>query len=274
MQTVRNRFTLVAFTLLCFMLLSPAAADDKHADMTPWRFVGYWALSEIPEPSGMCFVPERNTLFIVDDGSVDRPAAVFEVSLEPHVLNRLELGVDLEGICWHPELKRLYVCDEHEHLIYEISPELTASRLLRVAAGNGSTNVLQPGGNGFEGIEYVPDIQSFVLLNQDDPTCLLVISEDDFIAGFDSGSVAEYDFIELEQLNAGELHYAASQQELWIIHAWVNVMQIWSIQPLEQARWEVVPGAAQEAVAIDGDGLLWVGYDLGGLSCYQRALDE
>jgi hypothetical protein len=262
--------TLIMLFILLGMLPTAPAADDDRADLTPWRFTGYWELEEIPEPSGMCFVPERNTLFIVDDGSIDRRAAVFEVSLEPRVLNRYELGVDLEGICWHPGLGRLYVCDEYEHMLYELSPELQELRSLQVVANIDGVQLLHPGGNGFEGIEFVPEIDSFVLLNQDDPTCLLVVTAADLMAGFESGSVSEYDFIELEQVNAGELHYAVAEEELWVVHAWVNVMQVWGIEPLELKRWEVVPGAAQEAVAIDDEGRLWIGYDLGGLSCYQH----
>ncbi|MCH7471498.1 hypothetical protein IIA79_00900, partial [bacterium] len=51
---------------------------------------------------------------------------------------------------------------------------------------------------------------------------------------------------------------------------WMNVMEMLDIETMEVLRWEVIPGSAQEAVAIDGQGRLWIGADSGGIARYVR----
>jgi hypothetical protein len=51
-------------------------------------------------------------------------------------------------------------------------------------------------------------------------------------------------------------------------------MEILDIDSMEVVRWEVFPGAAQEAVAVDASGRLWIGYDLGGIARYLRRTSE
>jgi len=133
--------------------------------------------------------------------------------------------------------------------------------------------VLTAGGNGFEGIEYIADDGAggggyFLLLNQDDPHCLVRIEREDIIAAGDEMAVPLSGMWPLAPLNTGELHYDAAAGELWVIHSWMNITEVLDITTLAVSRWEVCPGAAQEAVTMDGTGRLWIGYDLGGISRY------
>jgi hypothetical protein len=50
----------------------------------------------------------------------------------------------------------------------------------------------------------------------------------------------------------------------------MNVMEVLDVPTMELKRWEVVPGSAQEAVTVDGQGQLWIGYDSGGIARYVR----
>ena len=50
--------------------------------------------------------------------------------------------------------------------------------------------------------------------------------------------------------------------ELWNV---THRPEVLDIATLEVSRWEVCPGASQEAVTMDGEGRLWIGYDLGGI---------
>jgi uncharacterized protein YjiK len=48
----------------------------------------------------------------------------------------------------------------------------------------------------------------------------------------------------------------------------MNVVQILDIHTMDTLRWEVLPGCAQEGVAFDGQGRLWISSDSGGISRY------
>lgn len=251
---------------------SPLAAAS--AEITGWAFDGFAPLLEVPEPSGMCFHPERNTLFIVDDGDVDRPAGIYEIDLHAQLLAGTALGIDLEGICYCSADGMLYAADEIDERVYIVDPQsLVTVDEFQVSRFYQQAEVMLAGGNGFEGIEYIPRAAGitngdyFLLLNQDDPHALVRINRLDVISR-DSEPVPIVGFWPLAEINTGELHYDRANGELWVIHSWMNVVEILDISSMVVLRWEVFPGAAQEAVAVDGDGRLWIGYDLGGIARY------
>jgi uncharacterized protein YjiK len=250
----------------------PAPAGS--AELTVWSFDGYAPLMEIPEPSGMCFHPDRNTLFLVDDGDIDRPAGIYEINLQAQVLNSAFLGVDLEGICYCAADGMLYAADEIGERVYIVNPaDLMTAGEFQVSRFYQQVEVMTAGGNGFEGIEYIPasagraDGDYFLLLNQDDPHALIRIDRLQVISR-SAEPVQIAGFWPLAEINTGELHYDQAAGELWVIHSWMNVVEILDISSMVVLRWEVFPGAAQEAVAVDGDGRLWIGYDLGGIARY------
>ena len=244
--------------------------------MTTWEFDGYVPLPEVPEPSGLCFHPGRGTLFIVDDGDIDHPAGVFELDLHATVLAGAELGVDLEGVCYCAADGMLYVCDELDERVYIVDPEgLLLAGQFQVSRQLDGREVLQAAGNGFEGIEYIPagkytDGDYFILLNQDDPHALVRVDRADVADRAGGEPVPLKALWPLAEINTGELHYDATAGQLWVIHSWMNVMEVLDIQTMEVVSWEVFPGAAQEAVTVDAQGRLWVGYDLGGIARYVR----
>ena len=133
---------------------------------------------------------------------------------------------------------------------------------------------IQAGGNGFEGIEYVPQEGAqppcFILANQDDPHCLVRISADDAMRA-DGTEVALQQAWPLPEINTGELYYDPAANELWVVHSWMNLLEVLDARTMDVLRWEVIPGCAQEGVALDGQGRLWVGSDSGGLARYLRA---
>jgi hypothetical protein len=248
--------------------------------LTGWVFDGFAELVEVPEPSGLCYHPGRDTLFIVDDGGLladgvtVRPAGIYELDLHAAVLHSAEIGDDLEGVCYCSADGMLYAVDEIDERLYVVDPEgLALVAEYQVSRYLDGEEVLTLGGNGFEGIEYIADDGAgggdyFLLLNQDDPHCLVRIERADIIAAGDEMAVPLTGLWPLAPINLGELHYAAGSGELWVVHSWMNIMEILDIATLSVLRWEVCPGAAQEAVAIDGQGRLWIGYDLGGISRY------
>lgn len=266
-------------SLFLFMLLQCVpgyAQDEPRASLPDWKFERAMALEAVPEPSGLCYYPPRQSLFIVDDGAQDRLAAVYEIDFQGQVLQKREIGFDLEGVCFCPADGLIYVADESEERLYLLDPgDLGLVRTVRISRSMSGEEKLKAGGNGFEGIEYIPDgfgewSDSIVLLNQDDPHALLAVRRSDMIAE-EEGETEAFGFLGIAAINAGSLLFDAGTGELWVVHSWMNVMEMLDIRSLEVLRWEVVPGAAQEAVAIDGDGRLWIGSDSGGLAVYTAA---
>lgn len=248
--------------------------DNSMARLPDWSFDGSWELEEVPEPSGLCYCPPRDSLFIVDDGGLNRPPAVYEMDLEAEVLAKREIGVDLEGICYCSFDGLLYVADEADEVVYVLQPEgLELVGEFTFAASIDGEPLLVPGGNGIEGIEYVPvlDAGHFLLLNQDDPHAIVRISYQSAREALSSVESAPLEACWLlPAINLGELHYDSAASELWVVHSWMNVMEILDVPSMQLKRWEVVPGAAQEAVAVDGEGRLWIGSDNGGIDRYVR----
>ncbi|MCH7471377.1 nucleotide sugar dehydrogenase, partial [bacterium] len=215
---------------------SPAAAQSgsrEHssasilAELPAWKFESAFELLEVPEPSGLCYHPGRNTLFIVDDGCFGRRSAIFEIDLQANVLAKAELcaGVegiaycDLEGVCYCEADGMLYVCDENGERVFIVNPEgLELVGWFQVSRFFEGKEVLRARGNGFEGIEYIPVDAArsglrepykpgggyFLLLNQDDPHCVVRIDLEDIDLSPDAAPVPLSGFWEIASINAGE----------------------------------------------------------------------
>jgi len=271
--------TLLLYLLTCASLTQAEAADKAGvekpmAQLPDWVFDGSSELVEVPEPSGLCYCPETDSLFIVDDGAEGRPTAVYELDLHANVLQSHAVGMDLEGVCYCDRDGLLYVADEADEIVYVLRPAgLDPVGNFSFSPDFGGKTLLQPGGNGIEGIEYIPgdDGGYFLLLNQDDPPALVKIAYAEAQAALKSGGDAPLAaYWPLPAINLGELFYDRAAHELWVVHSWMNVMEILDVPTMELKRWEVIPGSAQEAVTLDGQGRLWIGADSGGIDRYVR----
>jgi uncharacterized protein YjiK len=256
------------------LLESSADEAGTSAELSGWVFETAFPVPEIPEPSGLCFHPMRNTIFVVDDGGAGREPGLYEIDLEANLLDKAQFGRDLEGVCYCPRDGLLYVSDEADESVYVFDPEIKKIYgQVSISRSFDGAEYLKAGGNGFEGIEFIPDIAGgkgrFVLLNQDDPHALVFVSYSEMSAALDESRAAQPDeCFALPEVNAGELHYNGGNGELWVINSWMNVMQVYRAETMELQRWEVVPGAAQEGITLDAEGRLWIGQDLGGMARY------
>jgi hypothetical protein len=249
------------------------------AEISDWLFDGSFDVPEVPEPSGMCYYPPHDSLFIVDDGGRDRPASLAELDLNCKVLQQQPLGVDLEGVCYCSGDGMLYVSDEDSERVYVVDPNgLKKLRQFTISREFEGAPLLKAGGNGIEGIEFIPGATDgdsyFLLLNQDDPRGLVRVP---YLAahGADNDAVVALDWwMPLPDINAGELYYLAALEELWVVHSWMNLLEVLDIHSMQVKRWEVLPGCAQEALALDGQGRLWIGSDTGGVIRYVRPQED
>jgi uncharacterized protein YjiK len=273
------RYYLAAIWASVWLLLSasPAQAPElpETVHLTQWKFLTDFPVENVPEPSGLCFVALSGTFFAVDDGAADRQAGVYEIDQQGSVLQGLKLGKDLEGVCYCPRDDRLYVADEADERVWIVEPHpLRVVSSVVIARDFGGQEVLTPGGNGFEGIEYIDSTPAgngdyFLLLNQDDPQALLRVERSALDPSADQ-PVATTTFHLLPRMNCGELWYDEPHGELWVVHSWQNIYEVLDIDSLAQIDWEVCPGVAQEGLCKDHQGRLWIGSDTGGLAVYTQ----
>jgi hypothetical protein len=160
--------------LLTFVPALGAPQQAACGDAT----VEEWALSEVPEPSGVAYHPIRKTLFVVGD---EGHAA--EVSLEGRLIRVKRLGGDLEGVVCDPTTGSLYVVREGADVILELDPaELKIKREITVSrAYKDDEDFIRKGGDGIEGITLrpAPDGKSeptLFAVNQYDPPVLLELA--------------------------------------------------------------------------------------------------
>jgi uncharacterized protein YjiK len=136
---------------------------------------------EFPEPSGICYHPARNTLFVVSD-----EGEVAEIEKDGTPVFRMKIPGDLEGVTVNPETGLLYLVKEGDDVILEFDPErrevIRSFPLNRSYQGN-------PGyiekretrfDNGIESIAFVenkkhPEGGTFYIGNQWDPPCVMEV---------------------------------------------------------------------------------------------------
>lgn len=138
----------------------------------------YWDISGFGEPSGIVYDASRNSLFVIgDEGEIG------EVSIEGKLLRSKHLGGDFEGITEDPSTNMLYLAREGHEIIYEVKPEdFSITRRFTIdRTFQGDPNYLQRGGDGIEGITFVPDPSNkeggrFFAVNQYDPPVLVELA--------------------------------------------------------------------------------------------------
>jgi len=157
--------------LTAVLLGSPVCAETDGAG----EKLVEWTLPGLPEPSGIVYHTGRKTLFVVsDEGSIG------EVTLDGKVRSSRALGGDLEGITFDPATGYLYVVREGHEILFEVDPDrFTIRRRFTIDRSfEGDPDFLERGGDGIEGITFVPDPSHpeggrFFAVNQFDPPALV-----------------------------------------------------------------------------------------------------
>jgi uncharacterized protein YjiK len=168
-RRVPSRRFVVALAVAAAPLLIALRFGDQDSNTVDWP------ISEFPEPSGIVYHPQRNSLFIVgDEGDIG------EVSTEGKLLRQFHFGGDLEAVTTDPTTGLLYVVRESHEVIFEVRPD--DFKLLRRftidRSFEGDPNFLRRGGDGIEGLTFVPDEKNpeggrLWAVNQWDPAVLI-----------------------------------------------------------------------------------------------------
>jgi hypothetical protein len=256
------RLLLVAWTLT----FPPPAAISAPGDADYDEI----ALSEVPEPSGITFHPQRGTFFVVGD-----EGHVAEIDLDGRVKRIRRLGGDLEGVTCDPNTGALYVVHEGEDAILEIRPaDLALVRRIPIdRAYRGDTDFLRPSGDGVEGITMRPAADgapaAAFVVNQFDPPMLVELS------GVGAPAIERASI-----RNAWPVGSPPLSDVVWDppTGAFLVVSALWRRASVVSAQGEVLrtvtlPGIMQEGLARLPDGSFLITQDTGGLIRWRPASD-
>jgi len=225
-----------------------------------------WPLPQIPEPSGIAYHSGRKTLFVVGD-----QGDLGEVALDGRLLASRHIGGDLEGITVDPGRDVLYVAREGADVIL-----LVRASDLRVTAEvpidrsfGGDSNFLRAGGDGIEGIAFVPGPSG------SGPGTLFVVNQ------FDPPVLVELEMgLRATIRHAWKLSSAPLSDLVWDekIGAFLVVSAIWRKAALVSMAGEEwgstpIPGFLQEGIARLPDGSFVIAQDSGGLLRWNPSTD-
>lgn len=281
LQMMRKRaFRQTIGTLWLLALLSLLAGCSTPKLAPTIRFPYLWLdvqgfggnieRQNLPEPSGIVYHPQRNTLFVVsDEGWV----AEIQKDGTPVAMHRM-VG-DLEGITLNPETGLLYIAVEGVDVILEFDPE--RGEVIRRFSINrefqGNPNFLEKKvalfDNGIECIAFVADSKhpeggTFYVGNQWDPSMIMEILVP--LKSSDAGE-AEAKIIRVLPFvmdDPAGMYYDPATGLLNIVSDADNIyVEITLTGRL--VRQYAFLGDNQEGICLDDEGNLYIAQDTGGI---------
>jgi len=251
---------------------------DGPGIVFPYEWVGMIVEAKvIREPSGIVYHPGRKTLFVVGD-----EGDIHEITTEGKMVQqkrrtREQGRRDYEGIAVNPATGVLYVAVEGEERIVEIDPEtLQTRREFQIERSFEGKTVIKPGGQGIEGIAFVPDAthpeggtflvsnQSFVLDDPAEPSAIFqvrapLLSSTDKLA---RASIVRC--FRMAVIDLSGLHYDPQRDRLYAVSDATNTF--WELSRDGRVlRGYALPGKTQEGITLDGEGYVYIAQDEGGV---------
>ena len=267
-----------AFWLFTPLLLLSFCSRARYSPTIrfPYQWLGVQGFGgdidrqQFREPSGICYHPQRGTLFVVsDEGEV----AEIEKDGTP-VANCMVKG-DLEGITLVPESGLLYIAVEGEDSILEFDPEkrevlrrFPISREFR-----GDPNFLQKQtntyDNGIESIAFVPDKKhpeggTFYVSNQWDPPMIMEV-----LVPLKSSRAAEAEakiirVLPFKMDDPAAMYYDPVTKRLNIVSDADNILVEITLDGKMVKQYAFL-GDNQEGLCRDDEGYLYIAQDSGGI---------
>lgn len=275
MNSTRRPAASLLYALTCVLC---AAAITSSVRAAVHAFPGE-VLSDIDadrrmrEPSGAVYHAGRDTLFVVGD-----EGDIIEFSLTGELLHHRKLSLDydadLEGVTWAEPTGMLYIVVEMQDTILEVDPDdLTVRREFPVQRSVGDSTVIAEGGQGLEGITFVPDDDdqdggTFYVVNQgfedsaeDDASAILQIRVP-LRARRDITAARILRHIPLTVFNVAAIHFDAHATEL---HLFSQGTLCRATMDGEIRETYAMPGDEPEGIAFDGSGHMYFARDSGGI---------
>lgn len=275
---MKNTVVLLAMVALLPMAVWGGNPTDPLAIVFPYEWGGSIEKGDFNEPSGLVFHPGRGTLFAVGDNG-----DLGEFGLDGKVVKTQHLrDADLEGITCDPATGLLYLIVEGEERVLEVEPESFAVKrefvLERQFEGK---EIMKEGEQGIEGITFVPDAQHpeggvFYIANQAfeldavegdlSAICEVVLP---LRSRKDGGTVGISRYFIPGVIDLAGLHYDAERDLIYAISDSRNAY-FELTRAGEVVRSYALPERAQEGIAVDAEGVLYIARDSGGIVKYQK----
>ncbi len=225
------------------------------------------------EPSGIVFHPIRKTLFVVGD-----EGDICEITTNGKLLNQRHIrDADFEGITCSPKTGLLYIAVEGDEVIVEVNPE--TFDIIKVFWLNrffNNTEVLSKGGDGIEGITFIPnnDNDTLCVANQNEKTfdkneisAICVLDIDLNNPSFEDQNCVISKIIDIGIIDIRGLFYDSISNELLVLSNRNNALFVFSMNGL-LLKSIPVPGESQEGITLDNSGNIYIAQDSGEIFKY------
>jgi uncharacterized protein YjiK len=247
-------------------IITPGSASNGYATV-PYVVVDTINSGAL---SGITFHPGRKTLFAVSD-----EGHILEMETGGTILHqeRVRKGADFEGIAFNPVTGLLYVAIEGDEVILEVKPDtLEVIRDIPIDRVFDESVLLDPKGNGVEGITFVPARNAanggvmggtFYLVNQgkelgdEDPP---IVFEVDIIDSENGPQAKIVRYFDIGSPDLSGIHYEPSWDQLIVISD-SDDLAIEVTLDGELVNAYPLPGKDQEGITIDRDGFLYIAQD-------------
>lgn len=263
---------IVAFWMVK-MLCPIGCIGAEEIQPLPQETMGILELKSIKEPSGLCYHTQRKTLFLVDDSGI-----VCEFTPDGQMVREQKIRpADFEGITHDPSSGLLYMVIEGSGVILEVDPDtLECKREFTIPRMFQGKTVMKKGGQGIEGMTFVPDAdhphggtffvanQSFNLKNEEDLSAIFEIELPLKNSNTEVNAAKILRFFKIDVIDLSGLYFDSRKDILYIISDYPNRIMAYSCTGRPLGIW-VLPGDNQEGIALDGDGILYIAQDSGGV---------
>lgn len=267
-----------SLVLLAFLVFLFSCSSDRYAPTIrfPYKwpgtpgFGGNIDQQNIPEPSGLCFHPQRKTLFVVSD-----EGWLYEITTDGAPIFSQRIPGDLEAIAINPKTGLVYIVIEGDDVILEYDPDRReVTRIFPVnRAFNGNPNFLQKQveeyDNGLESLAFVPDEKhpeggTFYAGNQWDPPCIVEI---EVPLKSSQAREAEARIIRVLPFQIDDPAAMIYDEETRLLHIVSDADNILVEITLDGklVKEYAFPGDNQEGLAWDNLGYLYIAQDSGGI---------
>lgn len=225
---------------------------------------------KFPEPSGICFHPTRNTLFVVSD-----EGEITEIEKDGTPVFRKKIPGDLEGVTVNPDSGLLYVVREGDDIILEFNPDkrevIRSFPLNRSYQGNPEYIEKSIGryDNGIESIAFItdgthPEGGTFYIGNQWDPPCVMEVQVPLKSSLEQTAEAHILRILPLKLDDPAALYYDPQTRLLNVVSDADNILVEITLDG-RIIRAYAFLGDNQEGVARDDEGFLYIAQDTGGI---------
>lgn len=271
------RKELLAFTIGCCVVWAAGCQEACRPQETlqkitfPNKWLGDIDKLEINEPSGICWHSGRRTLFLVGDEGY-----ICEIKADGSPINDkiIREGADFEGVTFDPATGLLYVAVEENEQVLEVNPDtFDILREFEVPREFEGRTLLAAGGEGMEGITFVPDTehpeggffyvanQSYSLSNEHDISAVFSL---DLPLRSGTAKPRLTGYFEPGIIDLAGLHYDHETGHILAVCDSPNILLEYSKQH-ELLNVYAFPGDNQEGVTVDPDGYIYIAQDSGGI---------